>query len=224
MEKLLFDQVLLEWRRNYGSRKFPDYRPLCTYFRRFVRGKLRTNYDLHYVNPSLTAEGCSDVAFYVTKYMMKPSDRQVRLQQALHLNLDEVEYEHVWCKVRPRTFASLGLGVNGELTPFGVEPDYDIVKYVRSCVKSSKGSESSPRFFNPQTGSSFPLSRYYRSKSYCYDVSDEEYFFNRQDRIDGVAVDDRSFTQKVLSVDRHKSRVDIIESHDHSCELDEIYE
>lgn len=225
LEKKLYDEVLKEWRRNYGSRRNPDYRPLCTLIRRFIRGKLRTNYDLHYVNPALTAEGVSDVAFYVTKYMMKPSDRAMRLQQALHLNLDEIEYEQVWSKVRPRSFCSIGLGVNGELTPFGVEPDYDIVKYIRGCVDTSKGSEESAKFYNPQTGTSFPLSRYYKSKFYCYDVSDEAVFVGRQKRLEGnVVVDETSFTQKVLSIDRHKNRVEIIDTHDHSCEFDEIYE
>lgn len=225
LEKKLYDEVLKEWRRNYGSRRNPDYRPLCTPIRRFIRGRLRTNYDLHYVNPALTAEGVSDVGFYVTKYMMKPSDRAKRLQQALHLNLDEIEYEQTWSKVRPRCFSSLGLGVNGELTPFGVEPDADIVKYVRGCVDTSKNSEESAKFYNPQTGTSFPLSRYYKSKFYCYTFDDEEVFVSRQKRLAGnVVVDDTHISQKSLSIDRHNSRVSIIDSHDHSCELDEIYE
>lgn len=220
----MFDSVLNEWRRNYGSRKYPCYRPLCTYVSRFVHGKLRSNYDLHYVNPSLTVEGCSDVAFYVTKYMMKPSDREKRLQQALHLNLDKIEYEEVWSKVRSRTFASLGLGVDGTNTPFGVEPDSSIVAYIRNCVESSKVSESSAKFYNPQTGTSFPLSRYYKTKFYCYNLDDEKVFFDRQDRIDGVVIDDTHISQKMLAEGRHQSRVNIIESHDHSCELDELYE
>lgn len=221
----MFNAVLAEWRRNYGSRRKPDFKPCCTYVRRFVRGRLRTNFDLHYVNPALTAEGVADVGFYVTKYMMKPSDRTKRLQQALHLNLDEFEYEKVWSTVRPRTFASLGLGVNGEPTPFGVEPDPKIVEYIKGCVKTSKGSESSPKFYNPQTGTSFPLSRYYRNKFYCYTHEDEAFFVGKQDRLDGnVVVDDTSLSQKLVSIDKHNNRLCIIDSHDESGILDELYE
>lgn len=224
LENTLFNAVLHEWRRNYGSRRKPDYRPLCTYVRRFIRGKLRSNYDLHYVNRSLTPEGISDVAFYVTKYMMKPSTRQQKLQQALHLNLDEGEYHRVWSVVKSKTFNSLGLGVDGTLTPFGIEPDPQIVEYIKGCVQTSKQSESSPKFYVPQTGNSFPLSRYYKSKFYCYGVDDEEFFFDRQDRIDGVVIDDTAFSQKLISLDKHESRLSVINVHDHSCELDELYD
>lgn len=224
MQKVLFDAVLHEWRRNYGSTRNPDYRPCCTYVRKFIRGKLYSNYDLHYVSPGLTKEGCSDVAFYVTKYMMKPSKREVRLQQALHLNLPEYEYESVWSLVRSRTFASLGLGVNGEKTPFGIEPDPKIVEYIRKCVEISKSSEQFAKFYTPQTGSSFPLSRYYKSKFYCYNIKDEEVFFNRQDRIDGVLITDKSETSIDVCLDKHKKRCFIADLHDQSGILDEFYE
>ena len=96
LQQKLFDEVLSEWKRNYGSRKHPDYRPLCTFVRKFVRGKLRTNYDLHYVNPVLSDGGSADVAFYVLKYMMKPSNRVTRLRRALTLNLSQDEFEDIW--------------------------------------------------------------------------------------------------------------------------------
>ena len=102
LETWLFENVLAEWRRNYGSTRSPVYRPLCTYTRRWIRGELKTNYDLHYLNPRSSQNGVSDVAFYVSKYMLKRSDREKRLQQALKLNLvtydddgkpDYTEYE-----------------------------------------------------------------------------------------------------------------------------------
>lgn len=219
----MFKSVLKEWRRNYGSKRKPDYRPLCTYKKRYVNGRIRTNYDLHYVNPSLSSDGTSDVAFYVTKYMMKPSKREERLQQALHLNLDESEYESVWSMVRSKTFSSLGLGLNGTLTPFGVEPDPDLVSYVRQCVELSKVNDQSPKFYTPATGASFPLSRYYRSKFFCYNIDDEAYF-SQFSRDDNVILDDDTLSEKINRQEKHLNRIKTMEEHDSSDYLDFLYE
>ena len=102
LESILFDALLAEWRRNYGSTRVPAYRPLCTYYRKFIGGKLSATYDLHYAVPSASDAGLASVAFYVCKYMLKPSTKEVRLQQALHLNLPDDEYETVWKTVRNR--------------------------------------------------------------------------------------------------------------------------
>lgn len=207
LESVMFRAVLKEWRRNYGSRRCPDYRPCCTYVRRFVRGKLRSTYDLHYILPQTTLQGASDVAFYVTKYMLKPSDRERRLQQALRLNLDPLEYDKVWSVVRPRCFSSLGLGLNGENTPFGIEPDPRIVSYVKDCVRRSKVADKTPKFFNPHSGRSFPLSRFYRTKFYCYSGDDYNFFNSLNPDPDNVVYDDTDLSVKVSKVDRHKSRL-----------------
>lgn len=221
LQDLMFKSVLHEWRRNYGSTRCPDYRPLCTYVRKFVRGKLRYNYDLHYIIPNLSVEGESDVAFYVTKYMMKPSDRERKLQQALRLNLDEGTYFDVWSKVRSKSFASLGLGVNGIKTPFGIEPDIDLVKYVRKCVDISRSAnQDNASFFTPSNGTSFPLSRYYKSLFYCYSGEDDHFFAKNRKLLDGnVTYDDRHISQKLLSETRHNQRCDIIDSHDLQSDL-----
>ena len=223
LESTLKKEVLHEWRRNYGSRRKPDYRPLCTPICKYVYGKLRSNYDLHYVNPSCTNDGTSNVAFYVTKYMMKPSDREIRLQQALKLNLPEEEYEAVWSLIRSRTFNSLGLGLNGELTPFGVEPDSDLVAYIRSCVELSKVNDKSPKFFVPETGASFPLSRYYRSKFFCYNYDDAK-FFSQYLPEDNVILDDDTLSEKINRQDHFLSRVKLADSHDQSDQLEFLYE
>ena len=138
LEKVLFDSVLLEWRRNYGSNRKPVYKPLCTYVRKFVRGKLSCTYDLHYVRPQICSDE-TDVAFYVSKYMIKPSDRQVCLQQALKLNLSEDEYEDIWSLIRPRWFSSLHFGRNKSADD-----------YIRFCVARSKSDSDFPKFYNPQ--------------------------------------------------------------------------
>lgn len=175
LESVLFDAVLAEWRRNVGSTRKPIYIPLCTYVRRIRAGQLSYNYDLHFMDSRLTDSGNSDVAFYVTKYMFKPSDRETRLQQALKLNLvsydddgkpDYSEYEDVWKLVRPRMVASPNLGLNSA----------SALKYVRGCIDRSKETDIYPKFYNPVSGDSFPLSRYYYRKN-VYNVDDATHFY-----------------------------------------------
>ena len=111
LSQTLFDY----WQRNYGSDRKPFYKPLCTYHEKIMHNKLYRNYDLHYVNPTLSKNGCSDSAFYVLKYMLKQSNKEIRLQQALHLNLPQEEYESIWSLIRPQNIHSLGFGYNGQV-------------------------------------------------------------------------------------------------------------
>lgn len=87
LEHVMFKALLAEWRRNYGSTRKPDYRPLCTYAARFSQGKLKSNYDLHYVVPYNSSDGSSDVAFYVFKYMLKDSPVKSDFSRPLNLTL-----------------------------------------------------------------------------------------------------------------------------------------
>ena len=181
LENKMFKAVLKEWRRNISNDwRHPDYQPLCTFVRKWTRKGLSTTYDLHYCNPRLTANGETDVGFYVTKYMTKPSDRAVRLQRALKLNLEPEEYEHIWSTIKPRFFASLGFGVNPEIdkkTGRIIKCSPAIVKYLKSCVNRSIGVYSSPRFINPVNGSTFPLSRYYYQFPEIYSFQDSLSFW-----------------------------------------------
>lgn len=111
LEKDLWNLCFKYWSINIGSRKEPVYEPLFTYRRKFVGCKVQTNFDLHYVNPSLTTEGVANVFYYVTKYLLKPSSAESRRQQALHLNLEESMYESVWNIVKCRLLVSKGLGL-----------------------------------------------------------------------------------------------------------------
>lgn len=184
----MYDAVLKNWVRNVGSKRKPKYIPLCTYARKYIRGKLFTNFDLHYVEPFVSDDGCSNVAFYVIKYMLKPSDRETRLQRALHLNLPEDEYNAVWNLVKTRCIWSKGFGLN--LSPFG-DPDTDIIDHIRKSVGLS---EDYPKYINPSDGKMFPLSRFYRNRGDCYDMSDaiRFYFADNTDNIDSPVVRDIS--------------------------------
>lgn len=112
LEKQLYDMVFKYWSINVGTRKQPIYEPLFTYRKSFYGGRVHTNFDLHWVDPSLTTEGESNVAYYVSKYIMKGSERDVKRQQFLKLNLTEEEYKHVWNIVRCRMTCSKGLGLD----------------------------------------------------------------------------------------------------------------
>lgn len=119
LESELFQKVAKYFARNVGTRKNPKYEPLFTYKRKFTALGVRTNYDLHWVNPSLTAAGDKDVSYYVSKYVTKPSDREQRRQQAVRLNFVEPEYEHIWSVIRCRMVMSKGLGLNASFVSTG---------------------------------------------------------------------------------------------------------
>lgn len=236
LQSVLFKEVLFEWRRNVAppvwspkkqkfipNRRCPEYKPLCTYVRRFVDGKFRTNYDLHYVNPRTTDGGTADVAFYVLKYMMKPSDRAVTLQRALALNLPEEEYNDVWSLVKPRYFGSLHFGLAGDVVDGKWKPSEKIVSYVKECVEKSKRCSDFPQFVNPVTGQHFPLSRYYKSNGDCYSVDDSlDFFFkSRTARADNVVIeDDRDVYQYLSSLAEFSSKVHSVELKEESFDLD----
>lgn len=210
-----FANVLREWRRNYGSTRKPDYKPCCTYIRRMIRGELKSTYDFHYVNPSSSAQGAMDVAFYVTKYMMKPSERAVRLQRALKMNLDEDEYEDVWKLVRPCMCASPGLGMSDDVQ----------IDYVRSCIDRSKSTDSEfPRYYNSVNGKTFPLSRYYIRKG-LYNVDDAtDFYFRSKKPADMMMVDERAADVKERKFNRLSKFQEVIDEHDTSELFNEILE
>lgn len=169
LEKILFDVVLSQWSRNIGSFKYPKYQQCCTLFRKFINGKLSSNYDLHYIQNN-GGDSCASVAFYVLKYMLKPSNKEQRIQQALKLNLPQNEYEEVWKKVKSRHIASHN---------FGDPCNPDVVSYIRSGIEQSKNDKDRPfaKFYNIDTGQSFPLARYYKSKGHIYHLSDAQAFY-----------------------------------------------
>lgn len=185
LQSELYPIFLHYWRKNVGSRSHPVYEPLCTYVRKIIRHRLRSNYDLHYVNPSLTSNGVSDAAFYVMKYMLKDSDRAVRLQQALHLNYDYSTYRSIWDTVKPKAQFSLGFGLNAKVTsnkPIKMDFDSRIIDYLHKCVVDTPSGSPYPFFFSPDSGLSFPLAPYYRKIPQVFSLMDaHDIFFNASD-------------------------------------------
>lgn len=230
LEPILFKSVLLEWRRNYGSSRQPDYRPLCTFVQKFHAGKIKSTFDLHYVCPSPLNGSSTDVLFYVTKYMLKPSNKAIRLQRALKLNLPEDEYDRIWSKVKPRWISSLnfGFGVYG-LQPKGMSysdrvdilSKTDSFKLVRDSIVRSANSSDFPAFYDPESGKALPLSRYWRSFGNLYTEQDAITFFykNPHQFEDNVTIDERSMTSKFLAEESHNRQLRIISSHEENFDL-----
>lgn len=225
LEKRLFDAVLLEWRRNYGSNRYPDYKPLCTYVCKYVHGRLRSNYDLHYVNDSLTSGGSADVCFYLLKYMLKPSVRSVRLQQALKLNLPDNEYEEIWSIVKCRHFESecFGLGTSDKKHI----PD-KIYEHLRHGLELSKHQqdEPNPSFFSPLDGSKHPLARYYKNCGDIYTMQDFlDFFYASRLSADNVIIPDYdSLSQLIKTEDDFNKMVSQVDFKDSTDELDDLFD
>lgn len=228
LEKVLFDNVLSEWKRNYGSKRVPVWKPLCTYRKMYIRGKIRTNYDLHYVNPVLSDGQEADVAFYVLKYMLKPSNREQRLQQALHLNLPEDEYEAIWPVVKSRHFESeaFGLGQSDKIDgSYVIHPK--VLSYLKDCVVRSKGASPFPCFYSPVTGKSFPLSPYYKgfAEIYCEQDALDFYYSDKNGRIDNVIIpDDISLGELLMKESDFDSVVKRVQDYDSALELDDLFD
>lgn len=223
LESWLFENLLVEWRRNYGSTRNPVYKPLCTYTRRMIRGQLKSNYDCHYLNPRSTENGISDVAFYVSKYMLKPSDREKRLQQALKLNLvtyddegnaDDSEYEDIWKLVKTRFHASTDFGCSSALQK----------EYIRDCIEKSKISGQSPQFLS-ESGFSYPLARFYQRRGDIWTLPDASFFVKAREQIPGdpICIDDRAGDVKSRKAAKLPILQDVVDFNDTmSLDFDEI--
>lgn len=175
-EKLFHDIVLSQWVRNFGSKRSPDYKPLCDY-RCTRRGR---NFDFHYINPSSTNNGTSDVAYYVTKYVTKSNPYVRRLKSALYYNTpDDSSFNELWNMVRPRLLMSkhFGLGYSSQNSK---QAHPLLADYIKRCIADSVSDNDCffPRFRNPVSGAYYPLSPYYRDR--FMSIDDYLTFFYRR--------------------------------------------
>lgn len=219
----LYKYILSEWKRNVSDDwRHPVYKPLCKFiFKKNLFG-FQSTYDLHLVMPTVD-DVSSNVAFYVSKYMVKPSDRAVRLQRALSLNLEPEEYDSVWKVVRPRWQSSRGFGLNGRKDEQGrLINDAGLVDYVKNMVEKSK-SYPSPRYM-ADNGSVYPLSRFYANNLLIYSMDDRVFFHDKPtEEVKRAEEGGLVYTSKVKDnvqiqnvIDSHNRKLEIIESHDKS--------
>lgn len=202
----LFDGVKSEWTVNVGTRKNPIYEPLFTYVSKFVGGKLRRNYDFHYVEPKYTDGGILDCAFYVCKYMLKSSKHDRDLQIALKNNLPPSEYYEVWNKVKSRLNYSLFFGLNPDKDN---NPDTEIISYLHNCVLNGDKSLGYPCYVNPDSGSVFPLCDYYKNIPQIFDLQSAlSYFYYCKEHEISTFEDDpyHKFEQGLKKFDNALSR------------------
>lgn len=195
LKKVLFE----EWRRNYARRiskktgefvvdtRNPEYRPLFTFHKKWSNGRIYKNFDVHYVTSHSTKDGMDDVAFYATKYVLKPSNKEIRLQQALRMNLSEDEYNDVWSLVRSRVLCSKFFGASSDVEK----------NYIKHCIDSSKNDPTGIKYFT-QKGLPQPLARYYRK---FIDVPSYQSFLSARGG-SPIFDDNRSFTDKERSIEK----------------------
>lgn len=173
LQTKLYHCVRKYWAENVGTRKNPVYVPRFRYAKKWYFNKVYTNFDLHWVDPSLTDGQTSNVAYYVSKYMMKGSDHDARRQQFLRLNLSEDVYQSVWKVIKCRMVCSKGLGLDARFETFEHEqevvdqqmplwkyaealdlmsasdddlPDFDSIKLVKKSVRVVKKRLMIPNF------------------------------------------------------------------------------
>lgn len=193
-----------EWRRNYGSTRVPDWKPLFKYRSKIVAGKRIANFDCHYVTSHSSKDGEDDVAFYVTKYVLKPSKKEQKLQQALKLNLPPDEFLDVWKIVKSRSLCSKRFGLYTDLEK----------AYVTDCINRSSSDPDGFKFFT-LAGKSQPVARYYRRL-----ISPDAAVKSVAARGGPITFDDRSMDDKVNSVEKIDNFRAEISSHDLTSFID----
>lgn len=172
LESVLYDTLFKEWRVNLSSDSFrPIYEPLFTYHKKILNGITYTNFDTHFVKPTLGSCNETSVVFYCMKYLLKRSVHDDKLQKALKINLSESEYREVWNTVKSRCQCSkhFGYGYN----PLdSSKPSQQVLDYIHHCIKITPKGSSYPCFFSPIDGSSYPLSPYYQGNCLFYTFYD----------------------------------------------------
>lgn len=185
-EKYLYDVFFKNWSRNVGSDKKPRYIPLFTYHEAYRHGRCYRNFDFHRVIP-WTSQDISAPAWYCIKYMLKPSDKEEKLQQALKLNLSLEEYNDVWKLVRSRHVFSKN---------FATDPVYK--EHIRKGIELAKSDNSLFPYFILSNGRTVPLSRVYKSKALFYGLDDALFF--KQQSANFQSLDNPQISQDVKHV------------------------
>lgn len=170
---VLRKMLLAYWSVNIGSRKMPVYERLFTYRQKFINGKRYSNFDCHYVNPAVDG-GVANVAYYVTKYVSKDSDKERALQVLLRgLLTSKEDFNLVWSVVKSRVVCSKGLGFDAEFTKGDGKHRHlvfnsSIVETLKSHALLDK--ETGSAIYVAFDGKHIPLCSYYRER--ILDTSD----------------------------------------------------
>lgn len=202
LNQLLYDKIKDNWCVYTKKGRYSVSEPLFTFHSKWYCGKLRTNYDTHFVVPSLTSDGVSSLAFYCCKYLLKPNDKERRLQQAFKLNLPEDEYEKSWNIVKSRSFRSSSFGLG-----FENHNRERIIKYLQDCVNRSDRSLGYPCFYSPDTGASFPLAPYYKADESIFTYKDMLDFKMETPLIYDAEIDYQKIRESAIKFERIQNLV-----------------
>lgn len=169
-EKVLFKEVLANWKRNISdSHKFPVYIDLCDFV---VKGRKHT-YELHWVQPIRDHD--NDVSFYITKYILKYDDRiNKMLYKAKMMAKQDAfsddpkysteDYKKFVSQIKPRAVMSKDFG------------DYKLPAVSSHIISGLSKCSDYPTFFDVNTGKSMLLSPYYRKKFVDMDFKFSQYW------------------------------------------------
>lgn len=198
LESLWYNLILSEWRRNIGSTRSPIYKPLFTY-KSTSKG---ANYDFHYIDPSSTDTGEADVAFYVSKYLLKSDPWLTKVKSALKLNLSPEDFSLYWKLLKQKCCIS---------KHWGLSDNSSVYEWIRKGIDFSiKDNSQFPYFISPYSGKSQPLSPYYQKKYLT--ISDaEQFYFNKSPvNIDVIHDSDYIDLSQVRSLINHFEKVRFI--------------
>lgn len=186
LEYTLRNCILKEWTINKGTNRKPIYDNLLDFKSILKRGKVYSNYDLHYIVPDRNGENIQ-AAFYVLKYLMKEDKYTRALHYAIKANYTrniindkgdiEPEWQYLWRILKPKWSKSEGFGVKGKKewytkdTGLGyttrswrIKPNQDTIKDLEQMIQLSYNGHEMPCYFNKVTGQDFPMAKYYKQK------------------------------------------------------------
>lgn len=155
-------KIFEEWSINVGTRKNPVYEPLCEYHERWINGKLNKNYDFHYIEPYDANDGIDNVAFYVSKYILKVDDYVNKRINLLKCQIkDPDNLSEALSLFRPFSLVS---------KHFGDVQFQEIGTYIERCIQKSLElsrlgqNPINDALFQTFDGKTFPMSPYYKKK------------------------------------------------------------
>lgn len=164
---MLHDLFLKEWRVNLAilpdkfkkdgtpkkNTRRPQWSNLCTY----VRTRKRWNFDLHYCDPWTSPNGMDDVAFYVSKYVLKYDKWIDKFKSKLFFSLEHDDYVETWNTIKPIRLMS---------KHFGSPDDPDVINHVYKGIQLALDVSDAiyPYFISPVDGSTYPLAPYYSKR------------------------------------------------------------
>lgn len=231
LESTLFDLFKKHWSKNVGSNRKPEYEPFFQYVRYYDRhGKLRTNYDLHLIEPRLKINGeidtMQDVSFYVSKYLCKYNDNKLRIKVKYNYTPTEAHYIMEIIKCRRITSVSFGSrDFSGHIASPDKRlfPQEAINSYVRDCIERSKSQLLEMPSFWYDNGKNYPLSSYLRKK--FLNMQDALFWYFNKDTtdIDTIVYLTEKKVNKLKFNKKYQKQLDIYKNLRKFGPLDEKY-